>query len=255
MGKRNDFMRRVLLKCASIAGDYYPTTSPEHLTRILGKELADSIGVLQQDKVSAQYTMQIQNASGFSDDLAGRLEEVAFASEKLPGLLTVQQQADIIGIRSSEKFYDITTAALRMAESENEAFNDGKSVDAPILEQDHIQHWQTHVIDMQTPQHRMLPEKIRKAKEDHLGMHEMMMEEIAALPTAQVFKQRLLTLERYPLVYKMNMDTYAIQQEQEAQKQMQQLQDQAKTVAQTDAHVASQEAEAANMGAEDQPVQ
>lgn len=219
MGKRNDFMRRVLLKAASVAGDYYPTTSPEHLTRILGKELAQSISVLQGTKISAQYKLSIQNASGFSDDLAGRLEEVAFAAEKLPGLMTVQQQADIIGIRSSQKFYDVTTAALRMAEGENEAMNDGKTVSSPLIEQDHIQHWQTHVIDMQTSQHAMLPEKMRKAKEDHLGVHEMMMEQIANGPLGQIFKQKLLTLDRYPLVYKPNADLAAIQAENNTQAQ------------------------------------
>lgn len=228
MGKRNDFMRRVLLKAASVAADYYPTTSPEHLTRILGKEMADSISVLQDVKVSNQTVVKIQNASGFSDDLAGRLEEVAFANEKLPGLMTPQQQADIIGIRSSQKFYDITTAALRMAEGENEAFNDGKPVDAPLYEQDHIQHWQTHVIDMQTPQHAMLPQKIRERKEEHLGIHEMMMEQIANSPTGIGFKQKLLALERYPLVYKPNNDMAAIQAEMEAEKRqgmIQQVQD------------------------------
>lgn len=218
MGKRNDFMRRVLLKAASVAGDYYPTTTAEHLTRILGKELADNIGVLKGVKIATETSLKIQNSSGFSDDLAGRLEEVAFAREKLPGLMTPQQEADIIGVRSSSKFYDVATAALRMAESENEKMNDGQGVDAPLFEQDHIQHWNTHVTDMQTPQHAALPKKLREMKEEHLGLHEMMMEKIANSPTGLAFKQRLVMLERYPLVYVINADLAAIQQEQAEEK-------------------------------------
>lgn len=242
MGKRNDLMRRVLLKAASVAGDYYPTTSKAHLERLLGTEMADSIDILKEQKVSSQTNVQIQNASGFSDDLAGRLEEVAFAAEKLPGVLTTQQQADIIGIRSSQKFYDITTAALRMAEGENEAFNDGKTVAEPVKEQDHIQHWQTHVIDMQTPQHMLLPEKIRQKKLDHLGMHEMLMEEIASSPTGVAFKQRLLALERYPLVWVLNTDIDAIRAEAQQEKENNLIQEQATKVAQTESMVRQQEA-------------
>lgn len=211
MGKRNDFMRRVLLKSASVAGDYYPTTSPEHLIRMLGRTTAEQIGVLKEVKISTETAVKIQNSSGFSDDLAGRLEEVAFANEKLPGLLTPQEQADIIGVRSSSKFYDVTTAALRMAEAENEAFANGDDVLPPLMEQDHIQHWQTHVIDMQTKEHAMLPEKIRLAKEEHLGMHEMMMEKIANSPTGMAYKQKLMVLERWPVVFNPNNDLAAIQ--------------------------------------------
>lgn len=220
--KRNDFMRRTLLKSLSVASDRYPTTSEEHLIRILGPVLAPDIGVLAQEKVIGQTSITIQNSSGFSDDLAGRLEEVAFAQKNIPGLLTTQQQADIVGIRSAQKFYDITTAALRMAESENEAFNDGsREVSDPLLAQDHIVHWTTHVIDMQTPQHRNLPEKIRKLKERHIGIHEMMMEKLAASPYGIAFKQKLAMLERYPLFYRPNNDISAIQAEQEAEKQQQ----------------------------------
>lgn len=220
MGKRNDFMRRVLLKCASIAGDYYPTTSPEHLERILGNELSKNIDVLKDSKISAQYIISILNGSGFSDDLAGRVEEVAFMRQQLPGIITPQQEADIIGLRSPQKFYDITTAALRMAEKENEDFNDGRQVLPPLKEHDHVQHWQTHVMDMQTPQHASLPLNIRKKKEDHLGMHEMMMLELAEEPTGMILKQRLMTLERFPLVFKINMDLPAIQAEQAEEKAM-----------------------------------
>lgn len=213
MGKRNNFMKRVLLKAASVAGDYYPTMSPEHIVRIVGKELAGDVKILAETKVYDRYAITIQNAGGFSDDLAGRLEEVAFANEKLPGLLTPQQQADIIGLRSQEKFYDITTGALRMAEAENEKMNNGETCAPPLMEHDHIQHWITHVIDMQTPQHRQLPDKLRRKKEEHLGIHEMMMERISKSPTGQVFAQKLQALERFPLVYKPNKDEAAIQAE------------------------------------------
>lgn len=217
IGKRNDFMRRVLVKAGSVAGDYYPKTSPENLVRMLGNELAENIGILAETKVSSQESITIQNSSGFSDDLAGRLEEVAFSRKNLPGLMAPQQEADIIGLRNSQKFYDVATAALRMAEAENEAFNDSKPVDDPLEEQDHIVHWQQHVLDMQTPQHARLPEKLRKKKERHLGIHEMMMEQLSNNPAGMLFKQRLMTLERWPIVYKTNNDLAAIQAESQQQ--------------------------------------
>lgn len=223
MGKRNDYMKRVLLKSASVAGDYYPTQSYEHLERTLGKTLAQNIGVLKDTKIFTQTVLNIQNSAGFSDDLAGRVEEVAFMREKLPGLVKPEQEADIIGLRSSQKFYDITTAALRMAEKENEDFNDGKDVLPPLIEQDHFQHWQTHVMDMQTPEYAMLPKQLQLAKLKHLGMHEMFMEKLMNSPTGMLLKQKIVTLERFPLVFRMNTDISAIENEVEMEKQQAQM--------------------------------
>lgn len=225
LGKRNDFMRRGLKKQASVAGDYYPKQTPEHVIRIVGKDLVDDIKVLAASKISSEYEITIENAGGFSDDLAGRLEEVAFAAEKLPGLLTPQQQADIIGLRSKEKFYDVTTAAIRLAEKENEIMNDGGKVDFPDETDDHITHWNTHVIDMQTPQHKALGKKAKERKLEHLSIHEEMMMEIAEKSPA--FQQKLMMLDRFPLVFEPNYDRMAIEAEVKAEKEAEALMAQA----------------------------
>lgn len=207
--KRNDFMRRVLKKAASVAGDKYPQTSKEHVVRIVGRENAIDVVNLKDVKISAEYDITIQNATGFSPDMAGRLEEIGFIRQQLPGLLTPQQELDILGTRNVQKYYDIPTAALRAAEAENEIMNDGREIPGAFKEEDHLQHWITHAIDMQTASHKKLPERIRKMKAEHLATHEMWMEKIAE--TNMAFKQKLATLDRYPMFFNINQDKLALE--------------------------------------------
>jgi len=209
--KRNDFMLRVLEKAASVAGDYYPETSDRHLLRVVGKENSVDVLSLKGVKISSKYAIYIQNSSGFAADTAVRIEELGFIRQNLPGLVLPQQEADILGLRSPQKFYDITTAALRTAEAENDTMNDGRSVPAPLKEEDHIQHWITHVIDFNTMAYKRMDPKVRKLKLDHLMVHEMWMEEIAA--QNPMFKQKLAALDRYPLVFAINKDRVAIESE------------------------------------------
>lgn len=197
--KRNDFMRRVLLKAAAVAGDYFPLTSKVNIERVVGTGNADQIQEIAKEKVFAQYSIEIINSAGFSDNLVGRMEEVGFLMEKVPGAVTQEEAMDIINFRSPDKYYDIGTASLRCAQEENEIMNDGRDVPPPESYEDLFVHWRVHFIDIQTLSFKRLPEFIQKLKLDHLEATEMLMEEAAT--KSQAFKQKLLLIPFWPVLW------------------------------------------------------
>jgi hypothetical protein len=207
--KRNDFMRRVLLKAAAVSGDYLPTTSKENLIRIVGENNAEQVQALKDEKYFTQCSVEIINSAGFSDSLVGRMEEVGFLMEKVPGAVTLEEAVDIINFRAPDKFYDIGTAALHAAQEENEMMNDGIEPPPPMEHEDMIVHWRAHFIDMQNLSFKRLPEEIQALKEKHLKATEMLMEQAGM--KSQAFKQKLLALPYYPVFWTVTVPPDAAQ--------------------------------------------
>lgn len=200
LDKRNDFMRRVLLKAAAIASDYLPKTSKDNLARIVGDANVEDIMQLAGEKISAEYRLEIINAAGFSETLVGRIEEVGYLMEKVPGAVTREEALDIIAFRAPEKYYDIGTASLKAAQQENEMLDDGQDIAPPMAHEDHFVHWRTHFIDMQSLSFKRLPKKIQESKIEHISMHEMFMAQDSAKNPA--FTQQLAQIPFFPVYFK-----------------------------------------------------
>jgi hypothetical protein len=197
--KRNEFMAEVLLQIASIIGDHYPLQSKERLARVVGKNLVDEVIGLKDVNVYSQYNYLIRNPSGFSAEMSGRLEEIAFINQNIgPNLLTEQQKLDIIGIGLENRYYDAKTAALKAAQKENQLMSDGKEVPPPEEHEDHISHWNEHMLDVQMFAFKKLPRKIQNMKIDHIMGHEELMTTLAINPA---YGQRLLMLDGFPRFY------------------------------------------------------
>lgn len=196
--KHNELIRSIYLKAASIIGDYYPNPdTKDRLIRVLGKENQYMIESFVGSKPSSEYDIVIVNSTGFSESRAGRLEELELIEKFAPGLLTPEQKADILELKNTQKAYDITTAALKQAEQENERFIDGKDVPPPQKYQDLLVHWRTHMILFNSSTWENHVDKAAKEKAyDHVMATERLMEEKAQ--TNQVFAQQLSLLSGYP---------------------------------------------------------
>jgi len=198
--KHNELIRRTYLKAASIIGDYYPTTGKERMLRVVGKENEYMIRAFEGVKISSEYDIIIQNSTGFSESMSGRLEEVQLIQQFAPGLLSPEQMADVLELKNPQKAYDIATAALRHAEEENERFLDGEEVSPPKEYQDVIIHWKTHMIQMNSSTwENNVPEDIKRRMEDHILATEYLMEEKASINPA--FAQLLASLPGYPVFW------------------------------------------------------
>jgi len=199
--KHNELIRRIIKKTAGVVGDYYPVTSKDRMIRVLGRENEHLMRTLGEAKFSSEYEIIIQNSSAFSESKSARKEEVAFIRKELPGLLTLQQEADVLELGNPEKFYDIATASLKQAEAENEFMYEGKEVAEPKEYQDLIVHWQTHALKLQSFSFEQdVPQDIKELFFDHIRATEELMYRQAEQNIT--FAQQLLTLPLFPMIYK-----------------------------------------------------
>jgi hypothetical protein len=195
--KHNELIRRIYLKAASIIAEYYPGSSKERLIRVVGRENEYDIQAFTGTKINSEYDVIIVNSSGFSDSKAARMEEVQLITQMAPGLLSSQQIADILEIGTVQKMYDITTSAIKQAESENERFLAGQKVSSPQKYQDLIAHWRTHMVLLNTSTwEENVPKTNKVEMEDHMRATEMLMEEKAQINPA--FAAELQLLKGYP---------------------------------------------------------
>ncbi len=198
--KRNELIRRIYLKAASIIGDYYPTTSTDRLIRVVGKENQYLIESFKGTKISTEYDVIIINSTGFSESMAARLEEVQLLLQVAPNQLSPEQIADVLELKNPQKAYDITTAALKAAEEENQMILDGKDIPSPQPYQDLIVHWRTHMILMNNFSWEMNVDRENKERlYDHQMATEMLMYDKAKTNTA--FAQILDSLPGFPAFY------------------------------------------------------
>lgn len=201
--KHNELIRRCVSMMGAVIGDRYPE-SPERLIRVVGKANRYKIFRLTQVKISSNYDIIIQNSTGFSESKAGRIEEIGFLQQNVPGLLSPEQIADILEIAQPQKAYDIMTAALNQAEDENSDFMDGIPVGAPEVSDDHIIHWKTHVLFMQTETYKRLPKLYKDAFAKHVMVHEGFMEEMMNKPSSQG-AQEIAFLKNFPIFFKVEL--------------------------------------------------
>jgi hypothetical protein len=194
--KHNELIRKIITKAASIIGDRYPL-NPDRLIRTVGKNNRYKIYRLAEVKISSNYDIIIQNSTGFSESKAGRIEEIGFLQQTVPGLLRPEQIADILEIAQPQKAYDILTAALDRVNEENSDFMDGIPVSAPEPSDDHITHWTNHVIFMQTETYRRLPKVFKDSFQDHVLVHEMFIEKMK--DKSQASAQQIDMLPNFPI--------------------------------------------------------
>jgi len=194
--KHNNFIKRVTRKALGVFSDY-TKEDDGRLIRILGKNNQYQIQDLRGTKLSGPFDVQIQNTTAFSESFAGRISQIIELNREIPGLLTREQMADMLEFGQVDKFYDITTAALRSAESENEDILSGKEVGEPEPFEDLVVHWTTHMIPIQTRYFKEnVPDPIRESLLDHIAQTEILMEEKAVANPA--FAQVLQQLAGFP---------------------------------------------------------
>lgn len=199
--KHNELIRRIYQKAASLVGDYYPQHE-DRLYRIVGPEYRYLVDELDSAQLQNESEIIILNSTGFSQDMSGRLEEVALITQlekdKQEKLLTGPEIADILQLRNPQKAYDIITSAQRSAELNIELFRLGKPMPEPQIYWDLITNWRTTMIFMNSPEWQEIGEKEREPMLDHLLQLEVLMEQ--RVKQSAAFAQAVSVLPGYPSV-------------------------------------------------------
>jgi len=183
--KHNEIIRQVYYKTASVVGDYYPADksegSQQRLIRTFGKDNKYVLDAFDVAKISSEYDVFIANSTGFSESIAGRLEEVALVAQlerdKQTQLLSAEEMADILDLKDPQKAYDIAGNSRRTAEFFNELLLSGKKIPEPKKYWDLLTHWRAIMILMNSSSWPGLPEEIQENATIHLTTIERLITE------------------------------------------------------------------------------
>jgi len=197
VAKYNEFIRRVASKTIKVCSQFYDE-SDERTIAIIGKNDEYSRVPFDVETLSREFDVRIQNSSALPESKAQKIQTVLDLSERFPSLVTEEQVADMIDIGQPDKWFDEATAATRTAERENEQLMDGEGIVAEEYEY-HLQHWRTHVTEIQKPGFRSLPKNVQEALQDHVMTHEMHMDAMAK--KNPMYLQQLQILPQFPLFY------------------------------------------------------
>lgn len=204
--KKNLFMGRTLTKVGAVEADHLPLTSKKHIARVVGEWMVQDVLNLKNVKVSSQYRCFIKNGSGFSQELTGRIDEVAAIEQNAHLPLLPQEKRDIIGGVLREKHYDVITAAKYTCESHIELIGDGQKPPAPRITDDLVTHWSTICIHMQTMTYARWPDKLKEMLDSRLEQIEALIEEILHKNPVGLFAEKVKLLDGYPRIYNLTVE-------------------------------------------------
>lgn len=196
----NESVLQTVIMTLAVCGDYYDVTD-KRMMRIQGKDDQWQSEFLDIAVLSKDYDVRIQSSSALPESKSARIETLLFLAEKFPDQVDPEQVMDMFDLAQNKKFIKEATLSLRAAEAENEMCLSGKDIAAPENFEDQLVHWKSHVRKMREWSFKnRTPEKLRKALEDHVMAHEMLIVQMATQNPGLL--QLLATLPGFPLFFK-----------------------------------------------------
>lgn len=150
-----------------VAGDKFDKTDGR-TARVLGKEGEFLLEELDTAKLSGPYDIKVKKATALSQSKPLMLQQITQLEAMRPGFLKEEELYDLLELGDRDKFYDMATAARRLAEYENEQMQEGNEVPEPVEGEFHLVHWQAHMMKLQTPGFKV---KASKESADMLRTH------------------------------------------------------------------------------------
>lgn len=201
--KYNAFIRKLAKLCLATAQDNYKQEDGR-LLRIVGKNGQDRIKALDMAKFAGPYDVRVQRSTALSESKSARLQQLMLLKQNWPTSISDSRMLELMELADESKFYDLTTAAVRAAEAENERFFAGEEVKEPVQYENHFNHWEVHFQFMQSLSFKEdVPPEFQERLFDHLLVHEAKMFEAAT--KSITFAQKLIAIEQYPSFYLLPM--------------------------------------------------
>jgi hypothetical protein len=182
-----------------VCGQFYKKDD-ERTMWVIGKGSQFLTSKYDPSSLAKPYNVVLQNQGAFPDSRSARTQLVLDTASMFPDLLPKEQVIEMLGLAQSEKLMDISSAAARAAEDENEWMLDGKGMIEPEPHEDLIVHWRIHTMAIQDIgfKTKLAPE-IQQTMKDHIMATEMLMLDQAQRNPA--FGQMLQTLVMFPMFF------------------------------------------------------
>lgn len=196
--KRNMAIEQIANIALAIMADYYDE-SDGRLLRIVGKDKGHLVRALKVSSLQGEHTIEIKNNNSLPEGKYEKLSMLIDMKNAFPNLVPDEIVVDSFELGQISRYSDYATAAVEKAESENEEMLDGSPPPVPESYDDHISEWKIHVSALRRRSFADASAEVKALFEEHIGVHEMLMEEKAK--TNPMFLQELQMLKDYPVFY------------------------------------------------------
>lgn len=204
IAKYSKFIEKLARYSLGVAGDFYRAEDGRTI-RVVGKTNAYKVKKLEDvSKLSGPYDVKVERTTALAESRQGRIDQISTLSQmplsdnaqNKPGLFTREQILKLIEVADTSTFFEMATAAVEKADSENEDMFEGTQVAEPSEWEAHLIHWNSHFQFMQSREFtdtQGLPEEVRNMFIEHFGIHEMWMYKRAqkSLPFASLLMENV----------------------------------------------------------------
>jgi len=197
---KHSFLIKALAKqTIAITGDKYEVDDGR-MVRIVGENNKFLIRNFDLSNLNKSYDVRVDNSTGLPESKAGRTQRILDAMQRNPDMLSPERWEELLELGNTEKLENLTTEAIKSADSENEDMLAGREIANVDEFEDHIQHWNSHVKSMQARSFKEdAPSEVIAAMKDHVFWHEEAMMEKAK--TNPEFQAEIARLTLFPIFY------------------------------------------------------
>lgn len=150
IAKHRKFLERLYRKILLVAAENY-TNDDQRMIKMLGKHNQYLIESFDTEDLKHGYDIRVTNTSALPESKAQRISTVIELHQAFPDAFTQDKALDLVDMSSPDAFFDLRTAAVNAAESENAKMLKGQEVREPQRAEELLVHWETHVQELNNP--------------------------------------------------------------------------------------------------------
>jgi hypothetical protein len=171
--RKHDRSIEDLARLSLATAGYFYQEDDDRTIRVVGKNNKVSIKSLSGAKLGGAYDIRVQRASGLADSKSGRIAQLKELAQAFPGLMPNEQVLDLLNLGNVSQYYTYGTAAVELAQQENERMAEGGVAGEPMQHEEHAVHWFEHAKYMQSASFKEdMPPQIQQLFKLHLSGHE-----------------------------------------------------------------------------------
>lgn len=196
--KVDDFVTRDESIKLGIISKYY-SKDKTRVIQTLGKDSSWTVEAIDTKALSKRYVIRIKSASNLPDSKYARIQALFEMAQTFPGEATQAQVLEMLDFGQQDKFVDYARRSVMSAEGENETMMQGETPIEPAAFENVFNHLKIHYALVQDPQYKKQNLDTQKIIEEHIGAHEVIALEQMNWPTNNLLRQKLSTLDQFPL--------------------------------------------------------
>jgi hypothetical protein len=197
ISKHGKLIKDIAKMTIAIVGEKYDVDDGR-MIRIVGENNKFLIRHFDAAHLHKSYDIRFDNSTGLPETKSAKYQRILDAMQRNPAMLSPERWEYLLELADTEKMHTLISEAIKAADSENEDMMAERDVAMPEEHEDHIKHWESHVMNMQSRQYKEEASPIARAKlKDHVFYTERAI--IYKMRNNPEFEAKVATLTLFPI--------------------------------------------------------